>query len=161
MSQSDGTHSFTQRLCFNIYTAHRSFNRFYQSVLTDSGVTYPKLVVLHALREAGPMTVSDLSARAGVEPNTLSPLLKKMEGFGVLTRKRSPEDERRVTITMTEKGSALLAQADDAVQRGFAELNLDPEQCMQALQFLEQARAQLDQSNPPKFDADAFLKKWE
>lgn len=151
---TDAKDHFTQRLCFNVYATNRAFNRFYQATISESGLTYPKFVILHALKEAGPLTVSDLSARAGVEPNTLSPLLKKMAAFGVLTRERDEHDERRVMIALTDKGGELLARTDAVVQEGFAELGLDFEQSMQAVRFLEDLRKRLDEADPPKLRMD-------
>lgn len=145
---------FTQRLCFNVYAANRAFGRFYQAAISESGLTYPKFVILNALKDAGPLTISDLSTRAGVEPNTLSPLLKKMAKFGVLTRERDAKDERRVMIALTDMGRQLLARADAVVQQGFAEIDLDIEQSMQAVRFLEDLRTQLDKADPPKLRKD-------
>lgn len=145
---------FTRRICFNVYAVNRAFGRFYQAAISESGLTYPKFVILNTLKDAGPLTVSDLSTRAGVEPNTLSPLLKKMASFGVLTRERDPEDERRVMIALTETGRTLLARADAVVQQGFAELGLDYEQSQQAVQFLDQLRTRLDAIDPPKLRID-------
>lgn len=147
---TDTKHHFTQRICFNVYATNRAFNRFYQATISESGLTYPKFVILNALKDAGPLTISDLSTRAGVEPNTLSPLLKKMAEFGSITRQRDAHDERRVHIALTEKGRRLLERADETVQQGFAELGLDYAKCMEAVHFLEDLRSKLDKSDPPK-----------
>lgn len=150
----DENYQFTKWLCFNVYATNRAFGRFYQATISESGLTYPKFVILNVLKEAGPLTISDLSTRAGVEPNTLSPLLKKMAGFGVLTRERNVEDERRVMIALTDKGRQLLGRADAVVQQGFAELDLDFEQSMQAVRFLEDLRTRLEKADPPKLRND-------
>ncbi len=151
---SDRTDQFTRRVCFSVYATHRAFNRYYQTMLSETGLTYPKLVILYSLSENGPLTVSDLSARAGVEPNTLSPLLKKMAEFGTITRERAPEDERKVVIRLTEMGQAILERADTTVLKSFSELNLDYEQAMQAVLFLETTREQLDKATPTKLHID-------
>ncbi|HCQ66667.1 MAG TPA: hypothetical protein DIU07_16625 [Rhodobacteraceae bacterium] len=151
---TDANDQFTQRLCFNVYATNRAFGRFYQATISDTGLTYPKFVILNTLKDAGPLAISDLSTRAGVEPNTLSPLLKKMAGFGVLTRERDAKDERRVVISLTQKGLQLLQRADAVVQEGFAELDLDFKQCMQAVRFLEDVRARLEKADPPKLRVD-------
>lgn len=154
---TDDTFHFTQRICFNIYATNRAFGRFYQATISESGLTYPKFVILNTLKDAGALTVSDLSTRAGVEPNTLSPLLKKMAEFGVLTRERNAEDERRVMIALTDLGRKLLAQADGIVQEGFAELGLDYEKSMAAVQYLEELREKLDKADPPKLRAEDIV----
>ncbi len=151
---TDNSDQFSRRICFNVYGVNRAFGRFYQATISESGLTYPKFVILHALKESGPLTVSDLSVQARVEPNTLSPLLKKMAAFGVLTRDRDPKDERRVMIALTEKGMDLLGRADVVVQKGFAELDLDYAQAMQAMQFLDDLRMRLDKADPPKLRVD-------
>ena len=151
---TDTNDQFTRRICFNVYAAQRAFGRFYQATLTESGLTYPKFVILNALKDAGPLTISDLSARAGVESNTLSPLLKKMAGFGVITRQRDAKDERRVMIALTDNGRKLLARADAVVIKGFSELGLDYEKSMQTVDFLEDLRERLDKADPPKLQVD-------
>lgn len=151
---ADADFPLTRRLCFNVYATNRAFGRFYQAALSESGLTYPKLVILNTLKDAGALTISDLSTRAGVEPNTLSPLLKKMAEFGVITRQRSIEDERRVMIALTDVGRDVLRRADAVVQQGFAELDLDFAQCMQTVQFLEDVRERLDKADPPKLRTD-------
>lgn len=156
---TDPINHFTQRLCFNVYATHRAFGRFYQAAIGDSGLTYAKFVILNALKDVGPLTISDLSVRAGVEPNTLSPLLKKLAAFEVITRIRDEKDERRVMINLAPKGRELLEQADAVVQEGFAQLGLDYAQCVQSIKFLEEVRQKLDDSNPPKFSvADKYKK---
>lgn len=145
---------FTQRLCFNIYATNRAFNRFYQAIISESGLTYLKFVILGTLRDDGPLMVSELSARAGVEANTLSPLLKKMAAAGLVTRARAPEDERRVVIGLTEKGQKLLERADEVVAQGFDTLGLDMGETMRAMRYLEDVRARLDASDPPKLHLD-------
>ncbi len=151
---SEEAYYFTQRICFNTYATNRSLGRFFQSSLSDTGLTYPKFVILNSLKDAGPLTVSDLSIRAGVEPNTLSPMLKKMAEFGAITRERNPDDERRVMIALTEKGRVLLERADAVVQQGFTELGLDYEKSIAAVQYLEDLRIKLDKADPPKLKLD-------
>ncbi len=151
---SEDPYPFTRRLCFNVYATNRAFVRFYQAIAGDSGLTYLKLVLMSALRDEGPLAISELSARAGVEPNTLSPLLKKMASAGVVTRQRARDDERRVLIEITPKGRGLLSRADALVQQGFAELGLDPEESARTMRFLEDLRERLDAANPPRLKID-------
>ncbi|MEM7074085.1 MAG: MarR family transcriptional regulator [Pseudomonadota bacterium] len=142
-------------LCFNIYSLNRSFCRFYASAFSETGLTYPKFVILMALDSDGPMSVSDLSARAAVEANTLSPLLKKMAEFGTISRHRAKDDERRVELDITPMGRQILDQARDVIAKGFAELDIDPARMAEAMRFLEDARAKVDQASPGKLRLDA------
>lgn len=137
-------------LCFNAYALSRAFGRFYQAAFGETGMTYPKFVILMALDEAGPMTVSELSSKAGVEPNTLSPLLKKMAGFGILTRTRAEEDERRVLIEITDFGSQVLARARSVVVEGYEALDLNEADPLNPLSYMENVRCALEQAQPPK-----------
>jgi len=139
-------------LCFNTYALNRSFGRFYHAAFGEAGMTYPKFVLLMALDEAGPLTVSELSSKAGVEPNTLSPLLKKMASFGILTRKRAEEDERRVLIEMTGFGKDVLARARRVVEEGYATLDLDGADPKDPVCYMEKVRAALENAVPPKLD---------
>ena len=143
-----------KRLCFGAYRLNRAFNRFYQRAFCETGLTYPKYVILSALEEQGAMSVSELSQHAGVEPNSLSPLLKKMSGFGVLSRERLAEDERRVVIDLTERGRELLRQVHDVIARGFADLGLDEAHAHALLEGFEDMRNRLDQANPPRLSLE-------
>ena len=137
-------------LCFHAYALNRSFARFYQAAFGESGLTYPKFIVLTALKDFGPMTVSELSARAAVEPNTLSPLLKKMASFDLINRERAEEDERRVVLSITEKGSTVLSRAHAVAMQGFEALGLDADGVEQAVAFMRDARKRVDATRPPQ-----------
>jgi len=140
--------SLEQLLCFNVYSLNRALSRFYQAAFGETGMTYPKFVVLSALEEAGPMTVSKLSAHANMEPSTLSPLLKRMAQYGVLTRDRAIEDERRVVITLTDMGREAVTLVREAVLEGLKGLDLDPSQTGQIVEALSAARAQVEGAEP-------------
>ena len=154
MTHSDDTNALIGLLCFNTYALNRAFGRFYQAAFSETGLTYPKFVILTALEEAGPLTVSELSARAAVEPNTLSPLLKKMASFGLISRQRAEEDERRVVLALEDKGRAVLKRAHAVVMEGFAGLGLDADAVAEAVTFLREARVAVDDADPPKLDLD-------
>ncbi len=145
--------------CFTAYKLNRAFARFYQTVFGDTGLTYPKYVILNVLSESGPLSISQLSERAGVENNTLSPLLKRMASFGVLARERDPDDERRVVITLTEMGRTALDAARTAVASGFAELGLDPEEVKRSITYMGHAQAKLEKAKPAKLTMAALMGK--
>lgn len=102
-------------LCFALYSASHAFTRFYQPMLERLGLTYPQFLVLVALSGAsgGSLSVGQLTAELHLETNTLSPLLKRMEGAGLLIRARDPDDERRVLVRLTEVGAGVAQQAGD------------------------------------------------
>jgi MarR family transcriptional regulator, organic hydroperoxide resistance regulator len=93
------------QLCFPLYAATRAVTRAYGSLLAETGLTYPQYLALLALWGAdGPMTVGGLGARLRLDSGTLTPLLKRLEAGGHVTRSRDAADERRVRIEVTEAG---------------------------------------------------------
>ncbi|WP_170546681.1 MarR family winged helix-turn-helix transcriptional regulator [Ruegeria arenilitoris] len=100
-----------QQLCFALYSANNAMGRLYRPLLAELGLTYPQYLVLLALWETDNRSVSALGDALTLESNTLTPLLKRMEGADLVQRLRNPQDERSVTISLTEKGRALEEKA--------------------------------------------------
>lgn len=100
-----------RQLCFALYQASNLMTRLYAPYLQDMSITYPQYLVMLALWTEQPRSVGDLGAELGLNFGTLSPLLKRMESKGLLLRSRDPSDERKVGISLTEKGESLRAQA--------------------------------------------------
>lgn len=94
-------------LCFAIYSANLAFNHVYKPMLAELGLTYPQYLVLIALYEDDDQTVGRLGDKLSLESSTLTPLLKRMEGRGHLTRQRDADDERQVRIRLTQRGRSL------------------------------------------------------
>ncbi len=101
----------SNQLCFPVYAASRLITREYQPHLEKLGITYPQYLVLLVLWEGDGKTVNDISSRLILNTNTLTPLLKRMEALGLLTRKRSDIDERKVLIRLTKKGKEMKREA--------------------------------------------------
>ena len=95
------------QLCFALYAASRSITNAYREGLGQLGLTYPQFVTLLALWENDDATVRELGQRLRLDSGTLSPLLKRLETLGFITRHRSAHDERRVHIRLTPQGRAL------------------------------------------------------
>jgi MarR family transcriptional regulator, organic hydroperoxide resistance regulator len=93
-------------LCFAVYSANLAFNRVYKPRLDELNLTYPQYLVLVLLYETDDQTVGGLSEKLFLDSSTLTPLLKRMESAGYLTRKRDPEDERQVRIGLTARGKS-------------------------------------------------------
>ena len=127
---------------------HHAFGRFYQTAFAETGLTYAKYVMLKALVEKGKMSLSELSARLGVEPNTVSPLAKKMAGVGV----RDPEDERRIVLCPTEYGLAILKAADQTVTQNFADLEISAEDRSQAIALMSRLRSAVEQASSKRLE---------
>ena len=99
------------QLCFPLYAASREILRKYTPLLKKIGLTYTQYIVMMVLWDCDKATVSDLCKQLYLDSGTLSPLLKSMEEKGLICRTRSTEDERVVTISLTEKGSSLRDEA--------------------------------------------------
>ena len=99
------------QLCFPVYAASRLITREYQPFLDTLGLTYPQYLVLMILWEEDGLPVNDIAKKLILNTNTITPLLKRMEKEGIIRRKRSGEDERKVMVQLTEKGRALQEEA--------------------------------------------------
>jgi DNA-binding MarR family transcriptional regulator len=98
-------------LCFAVYAAGHAFTRFYKPRLEAIGLTYPQYLVFMVLWEADGITVKTLGDRLFLDSGTITPLLKRLEGRGLLRRERDEDDERQVRIYLTQEGRALRAKA--------------------------------------------------
>jgi MarR family transcriptional regulator, organic hydroperoxide resistance regulator len=98
-------------LCFAIYSANHAFNRFYKPLLDEIGLTYPQYLVLTALWAGNGQTVGSLGEKLFLESNTMTPLVKRLEALGFVSRLRDPEDERQVRVQLTAEGARLQRKA--------------------------------------------------
>lgn len=98
-------------ICFALYSASHAMQAAYKPLLDPLGLTYPQYLVLTELWSQDDQTVGALGRALRLESNTLTPLLKRMEGQGLLIRSRDKADERQVRITLTEAGRTLQARA--------------------------------------------------
>lgn len=94
-------------LCFAAYSASHAFGRLYRPLLDKLGLTYPQFIVMMVLWERGATTMKALGEAVMLDSNTLTPLLKKLDAIGYVTRSRNKQDERVVDIVPTEKAMAL------------------------------------------------------
>jgi MarR family transcriptional regulator, organic hydroperoxide resistance regulator len=101
-----------RQVCFALAAASRSVIALYRPVLEPMGLTHPQYLVMLALWERSPRTLGDIARALALEPATLSPLLKRLESAGLVTRGRNADDERALDVRLTESGSALRAQAE-------------------------------------------------
>jgi len=99
------------QLCFPVYAASRLITREYQPFLDKLGITYPQYLVLMILWEEDGMPVNDIAKKLILNTNTITPLLKRMENQGIIRRKRSRQDERKVIVQLTAKGRELQEEA--------------------------------------------------
>ncbi|MDU8910847.1 MarR family winged helix-turn-helix transcriptional regulator [Aestuariicoccus sp. MJ-SS9] len=108
---NDNATSLERFLCFDLYAAHQAFGRVYKPLLDPLGLTYPQYLVMTTLWAQSPLSVGQIGRRVGLETNTLTPLLKRMEQAGLIQRRRARDDERRVVVTLTDAGRDMQARA--------------------------------------------------
>jgi MarR family transcriptional regulator, organic hydroperoxide resistance regulator len=94
-------------MCFAVYSANLAFGKAYKPILEELGVTYTQYIAIVALWEQNHQTVGSLAEKLFLESNTLTPLLKKLEVMGYLRRRRDPNDERQVVVSLTPAGRKL------------------------------------------------------
>ena len=99
------------QICFPFYAISRLMTRAYQPFLDELEITYPQYLVLLVLWEEDQLPVNDIATKLILNTNTVTPLLKRMETQGLLKRKRSKEDERKVLVALTAKGEKLKRKA--------------------------------------------------
>jgi DNA-binding MarR family transcriptional regulator len=105
------------QLCFALYSTGLAMNKVYRKLLRKLDLTYPQYLVMLVLWERDGVSVSDIGARLFLDSATLTPLLKRLEGAGLVARARSQADERQVVISLTDAGRTLAKEAA-AVQEG-------------------------------------------
>lgn len=113
-----------RQVCFALAVASRNVIGLYRPLLEPMGLTHPQYLVMLALWEEAPLKVSELSRRLSLEPATLSPLLKRLESGGMVTRDRDPHDDRALAVSLTPKGRKARAQAEAIPPAIMARLDL-------------------------------------
>lgn len=108
---SDQALRLDHQLCFALYSASLAMTKLYKPLLEELGLTYPQYLALLVLWEQDGLTVSDLGERLHLDSGTLTPLLKRLETAGLLSRLRDVQDERRVLIRLTAAGRQLKKRA--------------------------------------------------
>ncbi|MGY1706720.1 MarR family winged helix-turn-helix transcriptional regulator [Geodermatophilus sp. SYSU D00697] len=116
------------QLCFALYAASRAMTARYRPLLDAIGLTYPQYLVMMLLWETDNQTVGQLGARLSLDSGTLSPLLKRLTAAGLVTRHRRVEDERSVSIALTDAGRELRDEAESISGEIICALDLDREE---------------------------------
>jgi len=105
-----------EQLCFAIYSTMLGLNKVYRELLKDLEITYPQYLVMLVLWERDGLTVGEIAERVFLDSPTVTPLLKRLEAAGLVSRDRSPQDERQVLITLTPAGRGLRQRASHLPQ---------------------------------------------
>ncbi|MFB7515250.1 MarR family winged helix-turn-helix transcriptional regulator [Streptomyces sp. NPDC056144] len=132
------------QICFSLHAATRAFNGVYREALKELGLTYPQYLVMLVLWEHGELPVKGIGERLRLDSGTLSPLLKRLEAAGYVERRRSPEDERSVTVRPTAEGTALRGRALGVPRRIAAATGLALDEIVDLRQRLDALATRLD-----------------
>jgi DNA-binding MarR family transcriptional regulator len=132
-----------EQLCFSLYAASRAVRARYRPLLDALGLTYPQYLVMLVLWESGPVTVRGLGRRLLLDSGTLSPVLKRLEGSGLVTRRRGVPDERSVEVALTPAGRALRARAEGIPPQIAEATGLDRTEFVRLVSELEALTARL------------------
>ncbi|WP_246849720.1 MarR family winged helix-turn-helix transcriptional regulator [Rubellimicrobium arenae] len=114
-------------ICFAVYSVNHAFGRTYKPLLDELGLTYPQYLVMVVLWDNDGQSVGAIGQKLFLESNTLTPLLKRLEGLGYVTRTRASHDERQVIVQLTQTGRALRTKAVSVPQCIVEAMGLDLE----------------------------------
>lgn len=120
--------ALANQLCFSLSVASRTVVQSYRPVLEPLGLTHPQYLVMLALWGSAPRTVKDLAEQLNQDSATISPLLKRLEARGYVTRERDPRNERALAVALTPEGTALRERAREVPLRMMRRLNIGPDQ---------------------------------
>ncbi|WP_072803286.1 MarR family winged helix-turn-helix transcriptional regulator [Rhodococcoides yunnanense] len=127
-TQVDDPLALDRQVCFALAVTNRAVLSIYRPLLEPMGLTHPQYLVMLALWEQSPRTVKAVGSALQLDSPTLSPLLKRLEAAGLLTRTRSTADERVLDIHLTPEGAALRAQAEAIPAAVVGKLGVDVEE---------------------------------
>src|SRR5882672_10782114 len=133
----------SEQLCFALYSTMLALNKVYRKLLRKVGLTYPQYLVMLVLWERDELMVSEIGARLFLDSTTLTPLLKRLESAGLVTRTRAASDERQVIITLTRQGRALKSQAQDVPESVSCASECTPEEVVSMRDHLLLLRGKL------------------
>jgi DNA-binding MarR family transcriptional regulator len=111
LNNPDALLKLDNQLCFALYSTSLAMTRVYKPLLDELGITYPQYLAMLVLWEQDGLMVSELGERLFLDSGTLTPLLKRLEASGFVSRQRALDDERRVHVSLTPAGSALKLKA--------------------------------------------------
>jgi DNA-binding MarR family transcriptional regulator len=131
MSGADRTLTLDDQLCFSLYGASLAINRAYKPLLDALEITYPQYLVLSALWEIDGQSVGAIAERLGLDSSNVTPLIKRMEVAGLLSRERNPADERQVVVSLTDHGRDMQARSACLGQTLFASAGSSVEKLVQ------------------------------
>lgn len=151
---ADDPLALDRQVCFALAVASRSVIGVYRPLLEPLQLTHPQYLVMLALWERSPRSVKDIGQSLRLDPATLSPLLKRLEALGYLTRRRSTADERMLVVELTPSGIDLRREAEKIPPAVVARLGMDVPRLMDLHHALSEVIAATD-ALPPAANAAA------
>jgi DNA-binding MarR family transcriptional regulator len=134
------------QLCFSLYATTIAVNRLYKPMLDKLGLTYPQYLVLSTLWEQDGMPVSAIADRLSLDSSMITPLLKRLESAGFVTRQRNPKDERQVIVRLTGKGRSLNQPTACLTDALLERSGMTPEKLMRLNNQVQALKAALEQA---------------
>ncbi len=131
MTDPARTITLDDQLCFSLYGASMAINRAYKPLLDALEITYPQYLVLSTLWEVDGQSIGAIAERLGLDSSNVTPLVKRMEAGGLVSRLRNPADERQVVVTLTDLGRDMQARSACLGQTLFASANMSIEKLVQ------------------------------
>ncbi|MBJ6363878.1 MarR family transcriptional regulator [Paenibacillus sp. MAHUQ-46] len=150
MEQQDLFLKLEQHLCFTAYACSKEMTKLYRPILDEFGLTYTQYITLVVLWERRKLPMKELGARLYLDSGTLSPLLKKLEGMGLITRIRDKQDERTVLVGLTEAGTKLKDKVKNIPLRLFDQSDVSEEKLLQIHTQMNDLLNMLEELNPKK-----------
>ena len=143
MTKREDPQALDNQLCFALYSTSLLMTKAYKPLLAEIGLTYPQYLAMLALWEEDGVTVNTLGSRLYLDSGTLTPLLKRLEAAGHLTRTRSETDERQVLIRLTPQGRALKRKAAKIPEKAAIAAGLPLSELISLRQKLRKLRTHL------------------
>ena len=143
MTKPEDPQALDNQLCFALYSASLLMTKAYKPLLAEIGLTYPQYLAMLALWEEDGVTVNTLGRRLYLDSGTLTPLLKRLETAGLITRARSAVDERQVLVRLTQQGRALKRKAAKIPERAAIAAGLPVSDLISLREKLKKLRAHL------------------
>ena len=132
-----------EQLCFALYSTSLAMNKIYRKLLRELGLTYPQYLVMLVLWERDGVSVSEIGERLFLDSATLTPLLKRIEALGLISRRRAHEDERQVIVSLSRVGRELRQKTGEVQYGVFRASGCTVDELMAIKQQLDRLRSRL------------------
>jgi DNA-binding MarR family transcriptional regulator len=142
-AKSNGSPLLGEQLCFALYSTSLAMTKVYRKLLRELGLTYPQYLVMLVLWERDGVSVSEIGERLYLNSATLTPLLKRIEALGLISRRRTHEDERQVIVSLSRAGRELRQKTGEVQQGVFRASGCTLDELVAIKQQLDRLRSRL------------------